>query len=139
MGRAATLDLRFSASIEPFFDRLDTFPNVIYLKNTLVLLFQPHTHFLGAELNPYRKCNRNRYRSSFTAQVADCSELPKPVPEYKNQCPTDARHAGPMPDPMHPRGVVSDRKTSIGQCRGREGRPRVAPSVSDPVKYQSRV
>ena len=39
LGSAATLNLRFSAAIEPIFDRLDIFSDAINLKNTLVPLF----------------------------------------------------------------------------------------------------
>ena len=32
--------------------------------------------------------------------LRNSSELSKPMPDHKNRCPTSARHAGPMPDPM---------------------------------------
>ena len=76
MGGEPAQSSRREASTWTFFDRLDIFSNAIDVKNTLVLLVLPHTHSFGDALNPYRKCNRNCYTSSFAAQVADCSELP---------------------------------------------------------------
>ena len=48
LGRAATLDLRFSAPNEPCFDRLGIFSDVTDVKITLTLLFRRRTHFSGA-------------------------------------------------------------------------------------------
>ena len=48
LGRAATLDLRFSASIESFFDCLDIFSDATDRKITLSALILRHTDSLGA-------------------------------------------------------------------------------------------
>ena len=66
---------RREASTWTFLDRLDIFSDAIDRKNDNGAIYSAAYPLLGGRNQSYRKCNRNRYRSSFTAQVADCSEL----------------------------------------------------------------
>ena len=92
-GHVPTLNLRFSAAIEPIFDLLDTFSDVSNLKNTLVLLFPGHLTPIGQFSRPVFFFGPKKTVEKSSRWESDAPEIIAPAcpacSEHQKFCPTD--------------------------------------------------